>query len=484
MSVGAEGAVLAGRYRVVRPLGSGGMATVFLCEDQRLGRRVAVKRMHAHGPEEVARRFMREARLGASLNHPNVVSVFDTLTDAESVLIVMEYVHGETLADAVRRGPMRPERVLDVVDALAQALDHAHRLGVVHRDIKPANILLREDGTVKLVDLGIATAADSTRITRSGVVVGTAAYMAPEQLDAGKAGPAADIYAMAAVAFEALSGRKARAGRTPVEVAHQVATEPAPDLSVAWPGAPPALAEVVKRGMATRAEDRPGSAGQFARELRNALVSARREEDDATKPTRQVPPEPPAPPRRAPSGRPATRPSSLGRRVPVIALVAAFLALGVAIMLGALLSSGGGGENRAGGKRPSKAQPDRSAPQGTSAGAGQQRQPTTAGPGGVEPAAAGGTAEGSRLNDQGYRLIQQGRYADAVPLLERAVRAFEPGTTDRRYAYALFNLGSALRRAGRAQEAVPVLERRLRIPDQTDTVRRELEAARRAARSG
>src|SRR5215210_57722 len=124
MSVSAEGPLLAGRYRVVRPLGSGGMATVFLCEDERLGRRVAVKRMHAHGPEDVARRFVREAKLGASLNHPSVVSVFDTLPDEESVLIVMEYVEGETLGDALKGGPLPRERVLDMVDAVAEALDH------------------------------------------------------------------------------------------------------------------------------------------------------------------------------------------------------------------------------------------------------------------------------------------------------------------------------------------------------------------------
>src|SRR3954453_13180676 len=122
MSVRTEGARLAGRYRVIRAIGSGGMATVFLCEDERLGRLVAVKRMHAHGPDDVARRFMREAKLGASLNHPNVVSVFDTLPDEESVLIVMEYVEGETLADALQDGPLPQERVLDMVDAVADAL--------------------------------------------------------------------------------------------------------------------------------------------------------------------------------------------------------------------------------------------------------------------------------------------------------------------------------------------------------------------------
>src|SRR3954471_8875951 len=106
MPVQSKGALLAGRYRTIGPLGSGGMATVLLCEDERLGRRVAVKRLHAHSPDDVARRFAREARVGASLNHPNVVSVYDTVTDDEGVLIVMELVEGETLRDALRRGPL------------------------------------------------------------------------------------------------------------------------------------------------------------------------------------------------------------------------------------------------------------------------------------------------------------------------------------------------------------------------------------------
>ncbi|HYP48037.1 MAG TPA: serine/threonine-protein kinase, partial [Thermoleophilaceae bacterium] len=249
MAVHSQGALLADRYRVVEPLGSGGMAAVFLCEDERLGRRVAVKRLHSHSPEDVAYRFAREARLGASLNHPNLVAVFDTITDDEGVLIVMEYVQGETLAAALKRGPLGPRRSVSVISGAAAALDHAHGHGVVHRDVKPGNLLLRRDGITKLVDLGIATAADQTRITHSGTVLGTAAYMAPEQLDGTEVTAATDIYALAAVAFEALSGQRARQGRTPMEIAHRVATEPPPDLSEAWPRAPRAAVEALKRGM-------------------------------------------------------------------------------------------------------------------------------------------------------------------------------------------------------------------------------------------
>ena len=196
----ASGSLIADRYRVMERLGSGGMAVVYLAEDERLGRRVAVKRLHTGSPEDTAQRFSREARLGASLNHPNIAAVFDTVTDESSVVIVMEYVDGESLADTLRRGPLDPAKAVRALRGIGAALDHAHENGIVHRDVKPANILLGRGGEVKLVDLGIATAVEGTRITHSGSVMGTAAYMAPEQLDGSKAEPATDVYALAAVA--------------------------------------------------------------------------------------------------------------------------------------------------------------------------------------------------------------------------------------------------------------------------------------------
>ena len=247
------------------------MASVLLCEDERLGRQVAVKRLHADSPVDVEQRFKREAKLGASLNHPNLVSVFDTATIDEGVLIVMEYVDGHPLSRLLRHGPLRPEEVRRMVLELGDALDHAHAQGVIHRDVKPSNVLIRHDGMTKLADLGIATASDGTKITRSGVVLGTAAYMAPEQLDGRKIGPPVDIYALAAISFEALSAKKPREGRTPMEVAHKIATEGPPNLRAVWEKAPRAAAQALKRGMAFDPEDRPASAGEFARELADAL---------------------------------------------------------------------------------------------------------------------------------------------------------------------------------------------------------------------
>src|SRR5688500_5127733 len=159
------------------------MATVFLAEDERLGRRVAVKRLHGESTEEVARRFRREARLGAALNHPNVVAVYDISAADEGVLIVMEYVEGGTLRDEISDAPRRAGRAIAVLGGVPAALDYAHESGVVRRDAKPANVLVRRDGTVKLADRGIASAAEQSKITQSGSVLGTAAYMAPERLD-------------------------------------------------------------------------------------------------------------------------------------------------------------------------------------------------------------------------------------------------------------------------------------------------------------
>ncbi|HEV2772847.1 MAG TPA: serine/threonine-protein kinase [Thermoleophilaceae bacterium] len=349
----------ADRYRVLRRLGAGGMATVFLAEDERLGRQVAVKRLHADSPEDMAQRFDREARLGASLNHPNLVAVYDTLTDPEGVLIVMEYVDGPTLAQALRDGALEPQRALGMLRGVAAALDYAHAHGIVHRDVKPANVLLGEDGKAKLADLGIAFAVErATHITRTGTVLGTPSYMAPEQLEGRDVGPAVDVYALGAVAFEALSGRKARTGSSPVEIATRLATEPAPDLRETWPEAPAGAAQVLAAAMAADPAGRPRSAGELVHRLSAGLEgggapteATRRAEPAAAPPAAgsaadradgasdAAAPAPARPAPRAASPAPArgrrrTRPAWL-------APVAVVLLLGL-VAATAILASGGG----------------------------------------------------------------------------------------------------------------------------------------------
>jgi serine/threonine protein kinase len=486
MAVGARDSVLGGRYRIKRVLGSGGMATVFLCEDERLGRSVAVKRLHAHSPEETAQRFVREAKLGASLNHPNLVSVYDTVTDDEGVLIVMELVEGENLATALRRGPLPTRDALGTVRDVAAGLDHAHGHGVVHRDIKPANVLLRKDGVTKLVDLGIATAADQTKITRSGIVLGTAAYMAPEQLDGSETGPATDIYALAVVAYEALSGKRARSGRTPIEIAHQVATEGPPDLQEVWSEAPAEAAAVLCRGMAQDPAERPRSAGELSRELEDALSGA-----EDTRPTRRAtrtaPAAAPTPtPDHIPPSRPPTEspirtfggPPAKSRRGLVAGLAALLVAL-AAIVVVAALSSGGDDQTTARSPAPKQSQKQKAQPKQQTTQQEQPQQAQTA------PAPSGGAkdpAAGARLDAQGFRLIQQGRYAEAVPFERKAVASFPDGDTSPNYAYALFNLGTALNRSGHPQEAIPYLQKRLSFSnDRREVVQKELKSAQTSA---
>jgi serine/threonine protein kinase len=198
------------RYELDERLGHGGMATVYRAHDRKLDREVAIKLLADNfaGDEEVRRRFSREARLAAKLDHPNVIQVFDVGEEDERPYIVMEYVEGGTVGDRLqrRRRSLATSEALQILAQLCDGLGHAHAKKLVHRDIKPQNLLLREsDGCLKITDFGIARAAEeTTRLTRPGKVIGTDRYMAPEQLADGKITPAADVYACGVVADELL----------------------------------------------------------------------------------------------------------------------------------------------------------------------------------------------------------------------------------------------------------------------------------------
>jgi len=324
--------VFAGRYRVVRRLGAGGTAAVFLARDVRLDRDVAVKRLHgAEVTSETAQRLQNEARVMASLHHPNLVTVYDMLTDEDDdLLLAMEYVHGETLADVLAGGPLEPERALELLEPVASALDHVHARGVVHRDLKPSNILVGTDGRIKAADLGLATAAEITKITPPGTIVGTPAYMAPEQAGTAPCSAAVDVYALASIAFQALSGVLPRPGGTVLAVLHQATRQPPPDLRDRRPGTPGAAAEALMRGMSADPERRQSSASRLVEELakafRNAAVPRPPEAVLERSPLRDA--APPPPPRRSPDRRRARLLAVLALATAVAALAAVVLALG------------------------------------------------------------------------------------------------------------------------------------------------------------
>lgn len=215
---------LAGRYRLDRPIASGGVAIVWLAFDEHLARPVAVKLLHPHHAHDptVVERFEREARAAARINHPNVVRIYDTGHEGDLVFLVMEHVAGPTLRTVLdARGRLEPAIAAALGEQVAAALGEAHASGLVHRDVKPGNVLVADDGTIKVTDFGIAKAIaeDDVTLTRPGMVVGTAAYVAPEQLEDREVDARADVYALGVVLYEALVGRAAFSGDTPAATA-------------------------------------------------------------------------------------------------------------------------------------------------------------------------------------------------------------------------------------------------------------------------
>jgi eukaryotic-like serine/threonine-protein kinase len=215
---------LAHRYALEQPIASGGAAIVWRAFDENLSRTVAIKLLHPHHANDptVVERFERESRSAAQLNHPNAVRIYDTGREDDLVYLVMEHVDGPSLREVLKtQGPIDPVAVAAVGEQVASALGEAHEHGLVHRDVKPANILIAADGTVKVTDFGIAKALSSTdaTLTTPGTVVGTAAYVAPEQLEDGDVDARADIYALGVVLHECLTGRPAFSGDTPTATA-------------------------------------------------------------------------------------------------------------------------------------------------------------------------------------------------------------------------------------------------------------------------
>ncbi|SDT04910.1 Stk1 family PASTA domain-containing Ser/Thr kinase [Actinopolymorpha singaporensis] len=281
------GRLLDGRYRVGRRVARGGMATVYEAVDTRLDRTVAVKILHAGLVEDAdfVRRFQREARSAARLSHPHVVAVFDQGADGGTPYLTMEYVAGRTLRDALYdEGPLSPERTLDLLDQVLQALAAAHEAGIVHRDVKPENVLLGRDDhgdVVKVADFGLARAVSAaTNTSTHGLLMGTVSYLAPEQVTHGTADARADVYAAGIMAYEMLVGSKPHEGDSPIQVAYKHVNEDVPEPSKSVPGIPAFLDALVLRATARDPAVRPADARVFLRHVRRARTALRDGVDD------------------------------------------------------------------------------------------------------------------------------------------------------------------------------------------------------------
>ena len=269
-----SGSLVADRYRLDELAGTGGMAQVWAATDTVLGRRVAVKLLHPHlrGDEATVARFRHEGIMAARLSHPSIVGVFDTASTSSAEAIIMELVDGRTLRSEIdRHGRLRPDEVVELGVAICDALEEAHRRGLIHRDIKPANILLCHDGGVKIADFGIAKGETDAELTRDGTLVGTATYLSPEQLTGSDVDGRADVYSLALVLYEALCGQPPFTGTNEMARAMQrLHQTPTPAHRVV-PGIPRRLSACLSRALEIDPADRPQSAGDFRAALADSL---------------------------------------------------------------------------------------------------------------------------------------------------------------------------------------------------------------------
>ena len=292
--------LFADRYRLERRLGVGGMASVHLAMDTRLERRVAVKLLAEHlaADSNFVSRFRREALAAARLVHPNIVQVFDFGTEESSgrQYIVMEWVDGPSCAEILKElGRLEPAEAVDILRQACRGLDYAHRKGVVHRDVKPGNLLRASDGgQVKLADFGIAKAAEQSDITKVGSVLGTAAYLSPEQARGEPAGPQSDLYALGVVAYQLLAGRLPYEAASLTDLARQQDAAAPVALHELDPAIPPALSAVVERALERAPAHRFADAAAMEAALGEALHGV-------------APPPSPPPPAPAPDETEATR---------------------------------------------------------------------------------------------------------------------------------------------------------------------------------
>ncbi|OFJ51054.1 protein kinase domain-containing protein [Mycolicibacterium grossiae] len=269
------GAVLDGRYRVDVPIATGGMSTVYRGLDVRLDRPVALKVMDSRysGDQQFLTRFQREARAVARLKDPGLVAVYDQGVDGPHPFLVMELIEGGTLRELLReRGPMPPHAAAAVLAPVLGGLAAAHRAGLVHRDVKPENVLISDDGEVKLADFGLVRAVAEAKITSTSVILGTAAYLSPEQVGTGDAGPRSDVYAAGILTYELLTGDTPFTGDNPLSVAYQRMDADVPPPSAAIAGVPRRFDDLVAWATARDPAGRFADAQEMGDELADAVA--------------------------------------------------------------------------------------------------------------------------------------------------------------------------------------------------------------------
>ncbi|HSB38595.1 MAG TPA: protein kinase [Gaiellaceae bacterium] len=442
--MGARTELLPPRYHSPRRAGRGAMGDIYVATDELLGREVAVKVLAERyaADQGIRQRFKREALAAARISgDPGAITIFDVGEWEHRPFIVMEYLAGGSLEQRLRReGAQPPSRALAWLEQAATALDAAHGHGIVHRDVKPANLLLNDRGEVRVADFGIASAAGFDSMTLTGTVLGTAGYLSPEQALGERATPASDLYSLAVVAYELLSGERPFGNESPTAEAAAHVNAPVPSIAERCANLPPDLDRVFRRALAKDPARRYGSARELVAALRETLER--------------------------PAGTTAVLPASASpRHARAYALpLALILAAGaIGAIVAALVTDGG--------STPTVVTRTVAGPGGTTTvqRTVTHQAPAPAPPPPPPPPAAGG-ADGHTLNDQGYALIQRGDYAAAVPPLQRAVQKLA-GTdpADPYEGYANYNLGYALYRVGRCSEAIPYLKRAERVePDRSE----------------
>lgn len=270
-----KGQMLAGRYQIIRTIGEGGMANVYLAHDTILNREVAVKVLRGDlaDDEKFVRRFQREAISASSLIHPNIVEMYDVGEDNGNYYIVMEYINGRTLKSLIKkRGALTLPEVIDIMLQLTSAIACAHDSYIIHRDIKPQNVLILEDGRVKITDFGIATALNSNELTQTNSVMGSVHYLPPEQANGSGATIKSDIYSLGILMFELLTGKIPFKGDNAVEIAIKHMKEPIPSVRKINPDIPQSIENVILKACAKNTKNRYDNVKEMYDDIKNALT--------------------------------------------------------------------------------------------------------------------------------------------------------------------------------------------------------------------